>query len=82
MKLQIFMMCTSPVQNQLLKFEAGGVLVSPLAGRTRLYQFNPSYAFLSELRELLQKAFQYYPPEKKERLKMNRCRPRRTGKPS
>jgi len=71
----------SPIQNQLLKFEAGGALVSTLAGRTRIFQFNPSYAFLSELKELLNKAFQFYPPEEVEQLKMNRRRPRRTGKP-
>jgi hypothetical protein len=71
----------SPIQNQLLKFEAGGALVSTLAGRTRIFQFNPSYAFLSELKELLNKAFQFYPPEEVEQLKINRRRPRRTGKP-
>ena len=71
----------SPIQKQLLKFEAGGVLVSTLAGRTRIFQFNPNYACLPELRRLLQKAFQFYPPEEMERLKFNRRRPRRTGKP-
>jgi hypothetical protein len=71
----------SPIQNQLLKFEAGGVLVSTLAGRTRIFQYNPIYIFLLELQGLLMKAFQYYPPEEIERLKMNRKRPRRTGKP-
>ena len=71
----------SPIQKQLLKFESGGVLVSTLVGRTRIFQFNPSYAFLSELKALLNKAFQFYPPEEVEQLKMNRRRPRRTGKP-
>ncbi|PKO08962.1 MAG: ArsR family transcriptional regulator [Chloroflexi bacterium HGW-Chloroflexi-2] len=71
----------SPIQKQLLKFESGGVLVSTLAGRTRIFQFNPSYAFLSELKALLNKVFQFYPPEDIEQLKMNRRRPRRTGKP-
>jgi len=71
----------SPIQNQLKKFEDGGILVSLLAGRTRLFQFNPAYAFLPELQELLKKAFQFYPPGEIERLKMNRRRPRRTGKP-
>jgi hypothetical protein len=71
----------SPIQNQLLKFVTGGVLVSTLVGRTRIFQFNPSYAFLSELKALLNKVFQFYPPEDIEQLKMNRRRPRRTGKP-
>lgn len=71
----------SPVQNQLEKFEAGGILVSFLVGRTRLYQFNPCYAFLSELQALLAKAFSFYPADEIEKLKMIRRRPRRTGKP-
>jgi len=69
------------VQNQLEKFEFGGLVISKLVGRTRVYEFNPRYAFLSELKALLEKAFQFYPPEEIERLKMNRRRPRRTGKP-
>lgn len=71
----------STAQSQLTKFENGGVLVSFLEGRTRVYEFNPRYAFLPELKALLEKAFQFYPPEEIERLKMNRRRPRRTGKP-
>lgn len=71
----------SPIQNQLQKMELGGVLVSFLEGRTRVYQFNPSYAFLPELKALIQKAFQFYPPDQIEKLKMNRRRPRRAGKP-
>lgn len=69
------------IQKQLKKLEDGGVLVSFAEGRTRIYQFNPSYLFLPELKALLAKAFQFYPPDEIERLKMNRRRPRRTGKP-
>lgn len=68
----------SPIQNQLQKMEQGGVLVSFLEGRTRVYQFNPSYAFLPELKALIQKAFQFYPPDLVEKLKMNRRRPARS----
>lgn len=71
----------SPIQNQLKKMELGGVLVSFLEGRTRVYQFNPTYAFLPELKALVQKAFQFYPPDQVEKLQMNRRRPRRAGKP-
>jgi len=63
------------IQKQLEKFELGGLVVSKLVGRTRVYGFNPRYAFLSELKALLEKAFQFYPPEEIERLKMNRRRP-------
>ena len=69
------------IQKQLDKLERGGVLVSEEAGRTRLYAFNPRYPFLTELRALLNKAVSFYPNSERERLFMNRRRPRRRGKP-
>lgn len=69
------------IQKQLEKLEAGGVLVSKTAGRTRLYQFNPRYPFMGELIALLEKALSFYPEEVRERLMMNRRRPRGRGKP-
>lgn len=78
---EFFRISLNQIQKQLLKLEQGGVVVSFLEGRTRIYQFNPSYAFLPELKSLLEKAFKYYPPDEIERLKMNRRRPRRSGKP-
>jgi len=69
------------VQRQLENLEAGGMLVSFTAGRTRLYEFNPRYPFLKELRNLLEKAFSFYPNEVRENLTMNRRRPRRRNKP-
>ncbi len=69
------------IQKQLAKLEAGGVLVSSPAGRTRLYSFNPRYPFLKELKALLEKALKFYPQEEQEQLLMNRRRPRRHGKP-
>ena len=69
------------VQRQLDKLEAGGVLVSRTAGRTRLYQFNPRYPFLTELKQLLEKAFSFYPADAREKLIMNRRRPRKRDKP-
>jgi hypothetical protein len=39
-------------QVQLARFERGGVLISQLKGRTRLYTWNPRYPFQSELRAL------------------------------
>ena len=70
-----------PIQKQLEKMELGGVLVSKSVGRTRLFVFNPRYAFLNELKALLEKAREYYSPEEIEALTMVRKRPRRTGKP-
>lgn len=71
----------SPIQMQLDKLESGGVLVSQTAGRTRLYEFNPRYPFLKELKALLEKALSFYPEKEQDRLLMNRRRPRRRGKP-
>ena len=70
-----------PIQKQLEKLELGGVLVSRNVGRTRLFVFNPRYAFLNELKALLKKAREYYKAEEIERLTMARKRPRRAGKP-
>lgn len=69
------------IQKQLDKLEAGQVVVSQTAGRTRLYTFNPRYPFLSELKSLLEKALSFYPEDVREALLMNRRRPRRRGKP-
>jgi|SRR5919109_806455 hypothetical protein len=69
------------IQRQLDKLEAGGVLVSCTAGRTRLYQFNPRYPFLNELKQLLEKALSFYPEAVRENLVMNRRRPRKRDKP-
>ena len=69
------------IQRQLDALEAGGVLVSRTAGRTRLYQFNPRYAFLNELKQLLEKALSFYPEDVRENLEMNRRRPRKRDKP-
>ena len=71
----------SPIQDQLERLEVGGIIVSKEVGRTVLYQFNPRYALLKELRELLGEAISYYPDETQEMLLMNRRRPRRRGKP-
>ena len=70
-----------PIQKQLEKMELAGILVSKKVGRTRLFMFNPRYAFLNELKALLEKARTYYSLEEIERLTMRRKRPRREGKP-
>lgn len=69
------------IQQQLIKLELGGVLVSRKAGRTRMFTFNPRYPFLNELKSLLEKAFSFYPEDVRDGLLMNRRRPRRSGKP-
>ncbi len=69
------------IQKQMDGLEVGGVLVSQTAGRTRVYEFNPRYPFLAELKALLEKAFSFYPQDVQENLRMNRRRPRRRAKP-
>ena len=71
----------SSLVKPLGNLEAGGVLFSQQYGKTRVYAFNPQYPFLAELKALLAKAFEYYPPEIKDILQMNRRRPRRKDKP-
>jgi hypothetical protein len=64
------------VQYQLGNLERGGVLCSRLRGRTRLYGFDPRYPFLKELRVLLEKARDFYPPEERAAWFEPRLRPR------
>ncbi len=44
------------IQNQLEKFEAENILQSRVAGRIRVYSFNPKYPLLAELKALIEKA--------------------------
>lgn len=52
------------------KIEPGGILVCQNVGRRKVYSFNPRYAFLPELKALLEKAFNFYPEEVKEDLEL------------
>lgn len=70
-----------PIRNQLDKLEAGGILRRKAAGRTQLYSFNPRCPYLNELKAILSKVMEFCPADLKERLVMNRRRPRRLGKP-
>jgi predicted transcriptional regulator len=38
-----FQSTLSPMQQALLRLERGGILVSTLVGKTRIFQFNPRY---------------------------------------
>ena len=69
------------VQKQLEKLENANVLYSELQGRTRIYRMNPRYAINKELKQLLDKIIEFYPPDLRNELIMNRRRPRRKGKP-
>jgi hypothetical protein len=69
------------IQRQLERLERAEVLVSINVGRTRVFQFNPRYPFLNELKGLISRVLSYYPDVIKEELLMNRRRPRKKDKP-
>jgi hypothetical protein len=70
-------------QRALSRLEAGSVVVSHRKGKTLIYQFNPRYPFLKELRAFLQKAYLFFPEEIRNKFyePIVRKRPRRAGKP-
>ena len=72
---------TNPVQKQLARLEADGVIVSHPVGKVRVYELNPRYPFIQPLKELLKAAISAYPPEMVNRLLVGRTRPRQPGKP-
>jgi predicted transcriptional regulator len=69
------------IQKQLERLENADVLISNKVGRTRVYQFNPRYPFLIELKALLERVLSFYPDDIQEKLIMNRRRPRKKDKP-
>ncbi len=71
----------SPIQNQLVNLEQAGVIISKEVGKTLVFRLNPRYPFNKELVNLLEKAISFLPGNEKDRLLMNRKRPRRKGKP-
>ena len=71
----------SPVQRQLDKFEAAGLLTSEIVGNTRVYVFNPKQPATKKLKELIQVFYEALSLKERERLFSTRRRPRRRGKP-
>lgn len=80
---KIFQESLSSFQKGFDRLEAGGILVSFLEGKTRIYQFNPRYPFLKELKNFLGKAYLFLPQDFKDNYyeQKLRKRPRRRGKP-
>lgn len=79
----VFEMSLFGFQKALERLEKGGVIVSQMRGKTRLYQFNPRYSMIKELKAFLEKSYSFLPEDL--RLKYyeisDRRRPRRKGKP-
>lgn len=70
----------SIVQDQLIKFELAGVLVSKKVGRTRVFEFNPRNPTSKRLRSFLSSEADALPQEITTKYFRERRRPRRTGK--
>ncbi len=77
---QTYEVSPSQVQKQLVRLEAGGVLVSRLTGNLRIFTFNPRLAIRKELLALLEKELSMQPAEITQKYYRERTRPRRTGK--
>ena len=71
----------SMAQRNLERFERAGLIISVTKGRTRLFTWNPRYAFLKEDRALVRRALEALPDEERRRYFSRRRRPRRRGKP-
>lgn len=71
----------TPFTRKLNGLEEAGILVSRLAGRTRLYQLNPKSAYTTALRKLVEVAYETMPLPEREKIFHERRRPRRKGKP-
>jgi hypothetical protein len=71
----------SPIQKQLDRMERDGLLVNQVVGRTRVYSFNPRFAFKEELESLIIKALELSPVKLQEKLLLDRRRPRKKNKP-
>lgn len=78
---EFYGVATNPIQKQLARLEADGVIASRLIGRVRSYELNPRYPFMEPLKGLLKVAAEAYPPELIAELMVQRTRPRQAGKP-
>ncbi|MBN2245061.1 MAG: winged helix-turn-helix transcriptional regulator [Candidatus Aminicenantes bacterium] len=77
---RVFSLSVSMVQKQLQKFEEGGILVSRLRGKVRIYEWNPRCPYLGELKKLLEKNYEYLPECMRDQYYRRRTRPRRADK--
>lgn len=76
-----FNVAENPIRAQLDRLEQTGVIHSKLAGRTRLYSFNPKNPYTTPLKELVAVLYKAIPLKEREQIFKVRRRPRRKGKP-
>lgn len=73
-------MPVSIVQDQLIKLELAGVLISEKVGRARVFEFNPRNPTAKRLGDFLAAELKAMPNEISGKYFRDRTRPRRTGK--
>ena len=71
----------SGVQKQFERFEEAGILVSKLVGKTRVYFFNKKSPTVKPFMEFIKIYYDGLSLEDKEKIFVERRRPRRPGKP-
>lgn len=74
-----FKLSPGQVDRTMKRLEASGILVAKQAGRTRLFQLNPSLTVKKELIALADRAITVMPQQEREKY-IQRLRPRKTGK--
>ncbi len=77
---QTFDLPKSQVRKQLIRLEAGGILVGRNVGNIRMFQINPRCPYKKELEALLEKVLSMVSKSDQEKYYRQRRRPRRTGK--
>lgn len=80
---KVFQLPLFSFQRAFARLEKGGIIISQRKGKTLLYQFNPRYPSLKELRAFLERAYDGFPQEIRDKYyeQIIRKRPRRQGKP-
>ena len=78
---KMFNISVNGIQQQLERLEKRRDHSGQVFGRTRLYQFNPRYPFLKELRALIQRAMEFLSEKEMQQYYRRRTRPRKKGKP-
>jgi predicted transcriptional regulator len=78
---ETFGVSASMIQKQLNKFEEADVLVATKFGRLKVFEFNPRYPVLNELKSLLSGLLALQSKADTKNFFRKRSRPRRKGKP-
>ncbi len=69
------------ITQHLDRLEQGGLLVSREIGRSRVYSFNPKSPFTNPVKQMIQITYDSLPIKLKEKMFLERTRPRAKGKP-